>query len=314
MVSIVIPIFNTASYLERCFDSVLNQSYQDFEVILADDGSVDDSRLICEKYCAKDERFHYFYKENGGISSARNFALDYVKGEFVYFMDSDDTILGNALAWHLHRMKAHVDLTVSGYNQTDTNGAIIWKSDRNGSIIQSWTGEKYIQQCIKCTHGTMFGMVWLCLYRTSIIRKYHLLFDENISMFEDTLFNINYSCYCQNVYFENTPLYNYYQLPESSIHSCGKTLNYRFVSGARERANALLLVRQFNLGGKTLFMAKFNLFYSCILTWQYLSQFEDCTEKQEYWNEVNSYYTKYLSLWDRMLFQTYDRVKRLIKR
>lgn len=314
MISIIIPIYNSALYLERCFESILHQTYPEFEVLLVDDGSTDESRAICEKYCDMDRRFRYFYKTNGGVSSTRNLGLQQAKGEFVFFMDSDDTILENALAWHLYRMKENVDLTASGYNQTDVRGAVTWKSDGDGKIIQRWSGEQYIRQCIKSTHGTMFGMVWLCLYRTSVIRKYHLRFDENISMFEDTLFNINYSCYCQDVYFENTPIYNYYQLPESCIHSYSQTLNYRFVSGARERANALRLVNQFKMGLKTRFMAKFNLFYSCILTWQYLEQFEDCKEKQEYWNEVRSYYNLYLNTWDRMLFQTYDRVKHLLKK
>lgn len=314
MISIIIPIYNSALYLERCLESILRQTYQDFEILLIDDGSTDGSRAVCEKYCDKDDRFHYFYKINGGVSSARNLGLKQAKGEFIFFMDSDDTISENTLAWHLDRMKENVDLTVSGYDQTDENGAVIWKSDGNGKAIQIWSGEQYVRQCIKCTHGTMFGMVWLCLFRASVIRKYHLRFDESIAVSEDTLFNISYSCYCQNVYFENTPIYNYYQLPESSIHSCGKTLGYRYVSGTKERKEALLLIRQFDFGFKTRFLAKFNLFYSCVFAWQYLSQFEDCKEKQKYWEEVDSYYSQYLNFWDKILFQIYDKVKCFLKR
>ena len=73
MISIIIPIYNSVLYLERCLESILRQTYQDFEVLLVDDGSTDGSRAICEKYCDKDGRFHYFYKTNGGGKFCKKF-------------------------------------------------------------------------------------------------------------------------------------------------------------------------------------------------------------------------------------------------
>ena len=92
MISIIVPVYNTEKYLHRCIDSVLAQTYQDFELLLIDDGSKDSSGAICDEYAAQDTRVRVFHKENGGVSSARNVGLDLAQGEWVTFVDSDDYI------------------------------------------------------------------------------------------------------------------------------------------------------------------------------------------------------------------------------
>lgn len=96
-ISVIIPVYNTEKYLKQCVDSVLNQSYQDFEIILVDDGSKDSSGEICDDYSISDDRIHVIHKENGGQSSARNVALDNAQGKYIYFLDSDDYILNTLL-------------------------------------------------------------------------------------------------------------------------------------------------------------------------------------------------------------------------
>ena len=90
MVSCIIPVYNTEKYLHRCIDSVLAQTYKDFELLLIDDGSTDSSGTICDEYAAKDARVRVFHKENGGVSSARNLGLYHAQGEWIIVMDSDD--------------------------------------------------------------------------------------------------------------------------------------------------------------------------------------------------------------------------------
>lgn len=90
--SIIIPVYNTALYLKKCFDSVLNQNFNDFEALLIDDGSTDDSPRICDEYAKKDKRFKVFHVPNAGVSSARNLGLDKAQGEYIGFIDSDDYI------------------------------------------------------------------------------------------------------------------------------------------------------------------------------------------------------------------------------
>ena len=92
LISIVVPIYNVENYLGMCLDSIHHQTYENFECLLIDDGSPDKSAEICKEYVAKDSRFRYFKKENGGVSSARNFGIDIANGDFVAFVDGDDIV------------------------------------------------------------------------------------------------------------------------------------------------------------------------------------------------------------------------------
>lgn len=91
-ISIIVPVYNAEKTLHKCVDSIINQSYKDWELLLVDDGSIDRSALICDDYVKQDKRIKVFHKQNGGVSSARNVGLDNVKGEWVSFIDSDDWV------------------------------------------------------------------------------------------------------------------------------------------------------------------------------------------------------------------------------
>lgn len=90
MVSIIVPVYNAEKYLSRCVDSILSQTMKDFELLLIDDGSQDESGRICDEYSEKDARVRVFHKPNGGVSSARNLGIDHAKGKYIIFIDSDD--------------------------------------------------------------------------------------------------------------------------------------------------------------------------------------------------------------------------------
>ena len=92
LISIIVPVFNTEKYLHQCLDSILSQSYGNFECLLINDGSTDASASICREYVAKDARFRYFEKENGGVSSARNLGIERSGGAYITFIDSDDWV------------------------------------------------------------------------------------------------------------------------------------------------------------------------------------------------------------------------------
>ena len=96
MVSIIVPVYNTEQYLRRCIDSIVNQEYTDFELLLIDDGSKDSSGVICDEYAEKDARVRVIHKENSGVSDSRNCALDHAKGKYIQFLDSDDWITPDA--------------------------------------------------------------------------------------------------------------------------------------------------------------------------------------------------------------------------
>ena len=97
-ISIIVPIYNVEKYLSRCVDSILNQTFTDFELILVDDGSTDNSGKICDEYAEKDCRIKVIHKDNWGVSSARNVGLENSVGEYIMFCDSDDFVEKNAVS------------------------------------------------------------------------------------------------------------------------------------------------------------------------------------------------------------------------
>ena len=118
MISIIVPVYNAEKWLERCLDSIVAQTYTDWELLLIDDGSTDDSATICDEYAAKDERIRVFHKENGGVVQARRIGVEQSHGEFIYFVDSDDAILPDTLEMMCNYMTNGVGVVVfdSKYN------------------------------------------------------------------------------------------------------------------------------------------------------------------------------------------------------
>ena len=124
--SIIIPTYNSASVLPKALDSIVCQTFTDWECILVDDGSPDRSGKICDEYAEKDKRFRVFHQENAGVSAARNKGLDEAKGEYVNFVDSDDWVETNALEEYISHMSDDVDFVVSGFQNIIPIFILIW--------------------------------------------------------------------------------------------------------------------------------------------------------------------------------------------
>lgn len=114
-VSVIIPVYNAEKYLRKCLDSVLAQSFADFEVLLINDGSTDGSGKICDDYAQKDARVKVFHKENGGVSSARNLGLDNATGDWIVFVDSDDYVEKNYFEVINNNLSQEIDVLVFSY-------------------------------------------------------------------------------------------------------------------------------------------------------------------------------------------------------
>ena len=114
-ISIIIPVYNAEKYLGRCIESVLSQTYRDFELILVDDGSSDSSGQICDAYANKDARIHVIHKENGGVSSARNRGIKEALGEYIMFIDSDDSIVEHCFSFLFEERTSMPDLTIFSF-------------------------------------------------------------------------------------------------------------------------------------------------------------------------------------------------------
>lgn len=187
-VSVVIPVYNVEKYLAECVDSVLGQSYQDYEIILVDDGSPDNCPAICDSYAARDPRVRVIHRENGGLSAARNTGLAAARGEYIYFLDSDDYIEPTALAdlvataqqeqadvvffdGYVFFDECEEDNSVSRYERKETYSA------QNGRSI--------LPQLLK--NEEYRTAVPLMLFRTDYLRTHALTFREGI-IHEDELF------------------------------------------------------------------------------------------------------------------------------
>ena len=205
-VSVIIPTFKTAKYLPKCIDSVLNQTFQDFEIILVSDGPAEDD-AICDKYAKKDKRITVLKNIGKGLGGARNAGLDIAKGTFVLFVDSDDTICPEMLEKVVAAMENHsVDMVHCG---TD----IIYEYDADASLRKGDDDYFRINRSGVCAAGNdLFGVVdvaaWNKLYKKELIDKYNLRFPENMCN-EDAYFTWAYMSVCQNIYYLPERLYNY---------------------------------------------------------------------------------------------------------
>ena len=205
-ISVIVPVYKAEKYLHRCVDSILAQSYTDFELLLIDDGSPDNSGAICDEYAIKDSRVRVFHKENGGVSSARNLGIDKADGEWIVFIDSDDWIditLLQSLCLVLDS-----NFIFSGMKLCSSSRVIqfenkLYKSD---SLVDFLNSNKGYRLNSPCGH----------LYKTSILKEHGLCFDERIRFGEDAIFNLKYLCYSDSIRTVSNCGYNYWDYDISS--------------------------------------------------------------------------------------------------
>lgn len=199
MISIILPVYNAEKTLSRAIDSILNQSYPDFELVVVDDGSVDESGRIVDEYASTDHRVKVFHKANGGANSARNYALDHLNGEYVTFCDADDYVDSDWLQTFVdHRGEA--DVVVQG-----------WK------YIGDSVRECHFDECV-CDPATSadlmsqresYGFLVNKCFETERIKRENLRFDERYRFLEDEEFVCRYWTHIRQVKFVNNASYNY---------------------------------------------------------------------------------------------------------
>ena len=187
-VSVIVPVYNAVAVLARGVDSILAQSFQDFELILVDDGSKDGSGAICDQYAAQDGRVKVIHQENAGVSTARNAGLEAACGEWVTFVDSDDMVLDCFLESLMNAASRdeRIDLAYCGYAIVEGNASV--KTYKSGIYI----GKEQVHDALSRTNLLYRCSPWAKLYRRSIIVDNGLKFDVNLSISEDRLFVYSY--------------------------------------------------------------------------------------------------------------------------
>ena len=220
-VSIIVPIYNAEKTLHRCVNSILNQDYIDFELLLIDDGSKDSSGAICDEYAAKDARVRVIHKENSGVSASRNLALNEAKGEYLQFLDADDWITPNATRLLVESAVLNgCDMVISDFYRV-----IGERLSHKGSIDEDGvlTREEFANLMMENPADFYYGVLWNKLYSRAIIEKYQLRMDPKISWCEDFMFNLEYIRHCENIFVLQVPIY-YYVKTKGSLVSQGMSL------------------------------------------------------------------------------------------
>ena len=241
-ISVIIPVFNVEAFLPRCLDSLLAQSFPDWEAVCVDDGSTDGSGAILDDYAARDPRFRVIHKANGGVSAARNTALPLLGGEYTLLMDSDDFLHPQLMEICLHFAERDgSDLVAFTYNRTYRNtllrlhalhlpepDLISFKHyrledipSRQADDIFDWVSEYSLQGMLrqKGKWTVKHCQVWRCLYRTEAIRD--VLFPD-IDIYEDTIWWGEVLVRIRKATILNLPLYYYYPNRRSVILSAAQ--------------------------------------------------------------------------------------------
>ena len=221
-ISVIIPVYNVEDYLQKCIDSVINQTYKNIEVILVNDGSSDNSPQICDDYAEMDKRILVIHKENGGISSARNTGIKKAQCEFILFVDSDDWI-------ELNTCEVAIDLVKN--NSVDV---VLWPfirelshQSKKKSIFEDKLAEFHVEEAQQILYRRMIGLldhelaapenadaivtVWGKLYNANIIKKHNIKFIDTklIGSSEDALFNLEVFQFVKKAIYIDRYLYHY---------------------------------------------------------------------------------------------------------
>lgn len=209
-ISIIVPVYKVEQYLPKCVDSILAQTYQDWELLLIDDGSPDKSGKICDEYAQKDERIRVFHKENGGVSSARNLGLDYAEGDYVMFVDSDDWISNECLQVCFDEIKKDkLDALQFGFISVTDDLEI----PRVKIATLLLNGEKYIQT------NNFNVCVWGGIYKRVIIEEYKLRFPKELKLAEDQIFVLSFIRKAVRIKYLDHAMYYYLQRSDSAVHT-----------------------------------------------------------------------------------------------
>lgn len=224
MVSVIVPIYNMEKYLDRCVQSILRQTYTNLEILLIDDGSTDQSLQIMKRYAEQDSRVRVFYKENGGVSSARNLGLDMMHGEYCTFVDPDDYVADVYVEWLYRAAKQkHVQIAICDrlMPTESTVNDLLDETEKIFDTHESLFSDLPPIEVLPIDQYKYFGRythlsVYCTIFSTEVLRD--IRFNENIQISEDALFFIQAYIACGVMTCVNAPLYCYIQYGCSAVH------------------------------------------------------------------------------------------------
>ena len=204
-ISVIIPVYNVEQYLEKCLDSILNQTYKNIEIILVNDGSIDKSGVICDEYSRKYNNIKVFHKENGGVSSARNLGITVAKGEYITFADPDDFLNKDMYKILYENAKNYnSDITICSVNEIREN--VIATEDNTGKI-NKYSKKDAINGYFNDIYPFNHNYLWNKLFKRAMFDEIKL--NEKITYQEDSEIMIKLLNLSENIIYVGIPLYNY---------------------------------------------------------------------------------------------------------
>lgn len=215
-ISVIVPVYNVEQYVEKCLRSLIAQTYEKWEAFVVIDGATDNSLEICKKIADEDSRFCILTKGNGGLASARNYALPYIAGDYVAFVDSDDYLEPDYLYnLTLNMIKNNADISMCGYVLEEEDGTQLNNIEKKS---RSYSREDIIKEMYVPLNKSWGSFVWNKLYSVQIIKEHNLSFNEELKVFEDILFNYQYLKWVKTGYFTAEPYYHYLKRETSLIN------------------------------------------------------------------------------------------------
>lgn len=225
-ISVIVPVFNASDHLEKCIKSILNQKYQNIELILINDGSTDDSERIINKYLQKDKRIIYRKKENSGVSDTRNIGLSLSSGDYITFVDADDEVKPNIYFKMIEKLtNSDCEICFCSFYEvfSDREKIVAFPWEDNKVFSHKEILDVFIPRIIG-VHGnekeTVFGAVWRAMYKKEVLKN--IKFNRNIRVAEDVLFNIDCLINSKSIITTNEPMYCYNQYIGSTLKSYKK--------------------------------------------------------------------------------------------
>lgn len=211
--SIVIPCYNGEKWIEPCIQSILIQSYTDFEIIIVNDGSTDDSLEILNNISNADARIFIVNIKNGGVSNARNVGVSRAKGQWITFIDIDDTLPANSLSTLMQLTDDNIDIVFAGYTQVSDRKS----SYDNGIDIRRLSNVELAFELFRPTDFPYLGYPWGKLFRRAVIERHNVRFDSEIMYNEDRLFSFEFLSFARGGAYTTKPVYNYIQRDDSAM-------------------------------------------------------------------------------------------------
>lgn len=239
-ISVIVPVYNVEKFLPECLNSLIDQTHKNFEVLLVDDGATDHSADICDNYAKKDNRIRVFHKKNGGLSDARNYALTYITGDYIAFIDSDDYVHKEYLETLIKNCISNdADISICNYKIVEEGEILTDKNMSNQSFC--FTKEESMQQILHGRYIMQFCVAWGKIYKKEIFDDIKYPFGKK---YEDVA--VAHLCYnkATKVVYTEDQLY-YYLHRKGSIKNSGRLKDTDVVDSAYDR---LVFFETYNSG------------------------------------------------------------------